>query len=142
MARSYDGGALLMDAKAYHREYMQKWRVENREEHNANARRSYHRHKEKYREAQTERRLIREYKMTAADVEFMLDRQGGRCPLCGETLSGSKRKRAIDHDHATGAVRGILCSGCNTTLGFYEKARAATDAYLVNGNALSYAGVC
>lgn len=49
-----------------------------------------------------------------ADYERMLKRQQGRCAGCG----GRPRKKrlAIDHDHKTGKVRGLLCSTCNHDL--------------------------
>lgn len=53
------------------------------------------------------------------DEERALHRwQGGRCFVCGRRAT--TRELAVDHDHVTGAVRGLLCSddtfGCNVTL--------------------------
>lgn len=53
----------------------------------------------------------------------MLEAQGGLCAVCGkpETARSNRGDRAkllsVDHDHATGAIRGLLCSKCNTALG-------------------------
>jgi hypothetical protein len=44
----------------------------------------------------------------------MLERQGGHCALC---LATPKTRRLhVDHDHKTGAVRGLLCHRCNRAL--------------------------
>jgi hypothetical protein len=42
--------------------------------------------------------------------------QGGVCAICG-SVSKSGRKLAVDHNHATGKVRGLLCLKCNVALG-------------------------
>lgn len=42
--------------------------------------------------------------------------QGGRCALCQLPLT----KPVLDHDHSTGAVRGVLHNGCNALLGKVE----------------------
>ncbi len=42
--------------------------------------------------------------------------QGGRCALCSLPLS----KPCADHDHSTGAMRGVLHNGCNALLGKLE----------------------
>jgi hypothetical protein len=49
-----------------------------------------------------------------ADYERMFKRQGGRCAGCGGRPQ--RRRLAIDHDHKTGKVRGLLCSTCNHEL--------------------------
>jgi hypothetical protein len=47
----------------------------------------------------------------------MLARQRGVCKIC--KLKYAKRL-CIDHDHQSGEVRGLLCSSCNSGLGFYK----------------------
>lgn len=43
------------------------------------------------------------------------------CAICHSPISlGGKRKLAIDHDHATGEFRGVLCSNHNTALGMFN----------------------
>lgn len=54
------------------------------------------------------------YGLTAADYDALLRAQDGRCAIC---RARPKSKRlAVDHDHKTGAVRGLLCSRCNHDL--------------------------
>jgi hypothetical protein len=50
--------------------------------------------------------------MTEADYDALLVAQGGCCAICRE-----RQAFVVDHDHATGAVRGLLCNRCNTGLG-------------------------
>ena len=56
--------------------------------------------------------LTRRYGISAADVDAMIEAQGGRCPICGRS-----DPEQVDHDHVTGRVRGILCCSCNGGLG-------------------------
>ena len=63
-------------------------------------------------------RLANVYDISRDDYEALLKMQGGRCYVCRQ-LPRSKRL-AVDHDHVTGAVRGLLCAndewGCNMSL--------------------------
>ena len=61
------------------------------------------------------------YGLTIEEAEAIYERQGGKCAICLKTIPFDGRERAIDHDHATGRVRGILCRGCNHALGHIEK---------------------
>lgn len=58
--------------------------------------------------------IERTYGLTATEYDRLLAEQGGRCAIC---RARPKSKRlAVDHDHKTGAVRGLLCSRCNHDL--------------------------
>jgi hypothetical protein len=65
------------------------------------------------------------------EVEFLSlrDSQNNCCKICGRAEYGQKRL-AIDHDHVTGKVRGLLCASCNTKLGWYEKFSSEIEGYL------------
>jgi Autographiviridae endonuclease VII len=67
------------------------------------------------------REVVRSFGITLDDYERMLKSQGGVCAVCGnpETsmFRGRVRSLAIDHDHRTNKVRGLLCRKCNTALG-------------------------
>lgn len=56
--------------------------------------------------------LKRRYGIGADEVDTMIEAQGGVCPICGR-----ENPEHVDHDHATGKVRGILCFNCNGGLG-------------------------
>ncbi len=60
--------------------------------------------------------LHRLYKMTRDEFYELVERQGGACAICGEEPTPPKRL-TVDHDHATGRFRGLLCGGCNAGLG-------------------------
>lgn len=53
--------------------------------------------------------------------EVMYESQAGLCMVCGREETASGRLLAVDHDHRTGMVRGLLCTKCNTTLGWIER---------------------
>lgn len=58
--------------------------------------------------------VAKTYGITGDDYEALLKRQGGKCAIC---RARPKSKRlAVDHNHTTGAVRGLLCSRCNHDL--------------------------
>lgn len=61
-------------------------------------------------------RFMSRYGLTFAQVEEMKLRQGGRCAAC----RGADALH-VDHDHKTGAVRALLCTGCNTALGLLKE---------------------
>lgn len=57
----------------------------------------------------------------------MLRAQGERCAICNElprrlvAKTGKIREAlTVDHDHATGEVRGLLCGACNAALGCFN----------------------
>ena len=51
----------------------------------------------------------------------MLAAQHGKCAICGGNRSIKDTFRlGIDHDHATGRIRGLLCGNCNIGLGHFD----------------------
>jgi len=66
---------------------------------------------------QRRKRLKARYGITIAEYDAMLAAQGGTCAVCGTAECASGRRFAVDHDHTTGRVRGLVCLFCNRALG-------------------------
>lgn len=65
--------------------------------------------------------------LTVEQYNSMLEAQGGVCAICKRPKR--KRRLAVDHDHKTGMIRGLLCSPCNTSLGgFGDNSETLTNA--------------
>jgi len=79
-----------------------------------------------YREANSDRyseyQYQRRYGLSFGEVESLFESQNGRCAICAQEirLRGPKGrdKVVVDHDHATGQVRGLLCTPCNLMIGY------------------------
>lgn len=112
---------------------MRAWRLANPERHREAQQRCREQSKEKYAlatRAWTEANLdqVREYRrfwslankygVTREEYIALLETQGGLCAICGVAQSDQPAKNfLVDHDHTTGAVRGLLCRRCNSGLG-------------------------
>jgi hypothetical protein len=69
----------------------------------------------------TEQAIQIKWGLSKVDVMLMLAAQRDRCAICRKQFNlGSFRPYAIDHCHATGRIRGILCRLCNTGLGMFR----------------------
>ena len=66
------------------------------------------------------KRLMREYGIGVDDYKTMQSQQEGRCWICQVHEKDLTKALHVDHDHKTGKVRGLLCSACNTGLGFFK----------------------
>src|SRR5579859_4312155 len=77
------------------------------------ARQSYYKNGGSYRNCQYRRK----FGIVLADYERMLDQQDGKCAGCLRDRSEFKVRLAVDHDHKTGRIRGLLCADCNQALG-------------------------
>ncbi len=63
---------------------------------------------------QRERRIKRDYGLTLVQHKQMYIDQNGCCAICKIPIAYNKVQ--TDHDHATGKVRGLLCTRCNSFL--------------------------
>jgi Recombination endonuclease VII len=85
------------------------WRNNNKE-YNTLRNKKYHK--------ATGRGLRRKYHMTIEEWVALCEKQNGLCAICRKVLDKGKLTH-VDHCHATGKIRGILCSKCNNGLGFF-----------------------
>lgn len=76
---------------------------------------------------QREKDLRTKYGITIDEYRRMYTDQEGRCAACRDArpphyIPGATRSSglAIDHDHKTTAVRGLLCKACNNALGLLQ----------------------
>lgn len=60
--------------------------------------------------------LKRKYGLTLREYEIMNDSQNGYCAICGKK-NKTGWNLAVDHNHKTGKIRGLLCSACNLVVG-------------------------
>ena len=63
------------------------------------------------------------------DYWKLLNNQKNKCAMCKKPENPSVRF-AIDHDHKTGKIRGLLCSGCNRSLGWFENNKDSVLKYI------------
>ena len=71
--------------------------------------------------------LKADYNITPEQYNQMLNEQHSVCAICGKPetsinpRNNMPRCLAVDHDHNTGKIRGLLCSRCNTALGLLNE---------------------
>jgi hypothetical protein len=94
------------------------------------------RHYQKNKKAARDYAYRARYGLTVDEYEALVAKQHGLCALCHKPSNGKRWAGVlhVDHDHATGKVRGLLCQRCNTALGYFE------DEHLVD-RALIYLGL-
>lgn len=83
--------------------------------HNARGRESRER-----RGGQRAYHLKGRYGLTLAELEGLIESQGGTCAICSRPID---ERSHVDHDHATRKVRGVLCFNCNGGLGQFRDSR-------------------
>ena len=101
------------------RAYWRKHYAEHSELAIARTRQWRERNREKYLYGKSNCRLRKAYGITRAEYLALVARQNGLCAVCGNPpRRGSKKDMLhVDHDHATGRMRGLLCDLCNRGIG-------------------------
>jgi len=98
---------------AYGKKYYREHPKRNRKEY-------AHQWNEKNKNKRRQYNILKNYGLSPEEHEEILREQEYRCafPNCGQEIDFYSH---IDHNHATGKVRGILCQTHNLGLGFFEK---------------------
>jgi hypothetical protein len=113
----------------------QRWAEKNPDrvaEHSrATARRYAAKHPEKIKQRFRDYTLRTKYNITWAQYRELLEAQGRECAICKTKTPGGRGCFPVDHDHATGKIRGLLCNSCNISIGAMgenpARLRAAAD---------------
>ena len=71
--------------------------------------------------------LKQKYDLTIEEYQYILNMQAGLCCICCEPMN-PQRDTHVDHDHDTGLVRGLLCSKCNSGIGYLKDSLAITES--------------
>lgn len=111
----------LIDSNGVYCKGNVKWRAapeiesKDRREYNRKYQRHYRKmHPERIKSAD----LKRMFGITLEQYNALLAKQGGVCAICRQPESVERYEYlAVDHDHASGEVRGLLCHNCNTGIG-------------------------
>ena len=118
--------------RRYQREYQRAYRARRPDYVKAVEKKSKAKHAAKRAEYQRKYNADRpghRYGLTPESYQRLVNGQHGLCAICGADPAG--KRLCVDHDHSTGAVRGLLCKHCNYVLGHAKDSpanlRAAAD---------------
>lgn len=98
--------------------YIKKWQKENPDKLREAGRKWYRNHKEIGKTASRTYQLKTKYGITPNEYNSLLENQNHVCAIC--KTNGNGKRLAVDHDHKTGRVRGLLCNRCNISLGAFN----------------------
>lgn len=85
---------------------------ERKRERDRQTQAKYYENPEK-RTMRARRKRAAHHGLTADQYDALIAKANGACELCGST----EKKLVLDHCHATGVIRGVLCTACNTSIG-------------------------
>ena len=108
-----------------------RWKEKNRDKVLEYKRTHYKNNRDKYLTLERDKQYKVRYKISLDDYNKMLEEQNYQCKICSSEKAGHKGQCfAVDHDHNTGKVRGLLCIKCNSRLGWFEANSNAVISYL------------
>jgi len=67
--------------------------------------------------------LMKKYNLSIDAYNFLLLSQNHCCAICDTNIKETGRFCHVDHNHATGKVRALLCHNCNSTLGYVKESQ-------------------
>jgi hypothetical protein len=121
----------IEDKRKYYREYRRKYRLRN----SSQERESQKRYRDNNKDKRKNGMLLWRFNITLEEYQVLFEAQDGVCKICNNPETAKKNKSeelrmlAVDHDHNTGKVRGLLCARCNVQLGHYEKTKPRAQEF-------------
>ena len=88
--------------------------------------------KDKVKTMQKRWSLLKKYNMSLEEYSEKLKQQDFRCAICKKHQDDLGTALAVDHCHKTGKVRDLLCSTCNSYLGYIK------DTIMIGRNLTEY----
>lgn len=105
-------------------ETRKKWLADNKDKVRAYQRKYQENNKELQKLRTRNSKLKKNFGITLERYNELVLQQDGKCAICKElettVINGSLTSLAVDHDHTTGRVRGLLCCKCNRALGLMK----------------------
>ena len=80
----------------------------------------YKKNKERIQERMRGTAYMRYYGITIDEYDVLYEEQNRGCAICSAPTGSNNKRLAVDHNHETGEVRGLLCDDCNTGLGKFK----------------------
>lgn len=120
MNRHIDPAVKAANQKAYKARYYKKNKARIRRRNEEYRQQNY----EKV-EAQKFKYYLRyKFGIEIEDYQRLREKQNFKCAICGYAEppnASTTEKLYVDHNHATGYIRGLLCMSCNTALGHFRE---------------------
>lgn len=118
LAGTYDG--LAKRCKTCSHEAYEKWRTKDENKRRLNL--HYAKYRQENRKQYYEYSLKQRYALEFGSYEKIFTAQNGACAICNKRYEAIFDKKwrpnlVVDHCHETNIVRGLLCTGCNTSIG-------------------------
>jgi superfamily II helicase len=101
------------------------WQRNNKDRFRANQKKFAN--KESTKRYRKDWQLKKNFNISIEEYERLVKKQKGKCGICKKEDS-----LHVDHNHISGAVRGLLCSPCNLALGLFK------DDKTILKNAIKY----
>lgn len=78
----------------------------------------------------------RKFGISTEIYEKMLEEQGGVCDICKRPPKNNRL--SVDHDHDTGAIRGLLCPPCNRSIEWHIYLNGNINKYMEKNYGKNY----
>lgn len=108
-----------------HREHVNQVNKKHYKTEKAKQSRDKRRATKKYKQARRKYWLKAKYNISPDVYKQLLEKQNGKCAICNQKETVSNQfcimQLAVDHDHKTGKIRGLLCKNCNQAIGLLNE---------------------